>query len=148
MLHVSTLKHIKCIMYDTNYPNDENMDAQVKGKLAKVMKNMSSMEPFQIYILSKWVSKIHMWLVGYQNLPYVGQNTNVMIESQHSNLKATLKASKGRAHGCHIYCTIHKLTSDVLSLLLAPIDVVLKARQILDTCVMLSTQEGGVAIFK
>jgi hypothetical protein len=47
-------------MYDTNYPNDENMDSWVKGKLEKVMKNMSSMEPFWIYILSKWVSKTYV----------------------------------------------------------------------------------------
>ncbi len=46
--------------------------------------------PLWIYILSKWVSKTHMWLVGYYNLPYVGQNTNLVIESYHSNLKATL----------------------------------------------------------
>jgi len=64
-LYVLALKHIRCIMYDTNCLDDENMDSWVKGNLAKVMKNMSSMEPFWIYILSKWVSKTHMWLVGY-----------------------------------------------------------------------------------
>jgi hypothetical protein len=32
--------------------------------------------------------KTHMWVVGFQNLPYVGQDTKVVIESYHAILKA------------------------------------------------------------
>jgi hypothetical protein len=32
--------------------------------------------------------------MGSRNIPYVGQDTNLAIESYHENLKATLKATK------------------------------------------------------
>jgi hypothetical protein len=47
-----------------------------------------------------WQHKIHMWVVGFQNLPYVGQNTNATIENYHGTLKAQLKSGKSRLVGC------------------------------------------------
>jgi hypothetical protein len=35
-----------------------------------------------------WPHKIHMWVVGFQNLPYLGQDTNAAIESYHGTLKS------------------------------------------------------------
>jgi hypothetical protein len=35
-----------------------------------------------------------MWLTG--NLPHVGQDTNAAMESYYDNMKAVLRASKGR----------------------------------------------------
>jgi hypothetical protein len=38
-----------------------------------------------------------MWdVMGNCNLPYIGQDTNAMIESYHGNLKETLRATKSR----------------------------------------------------
>jgi hypothetical protein len=71
--------------------------------------------PFWVYIKAQWLSKTEMWVVDHLNLSYVGQDTNVSIESFHFNLKATLKASKGRALGRHVDWTIHMLMGDVLS---------------------------------
>jgi hypothetical protein len=55
-----------------------------------------------------------MWVVGYRNLPYVGQDTNVAIENYHANLKATLRSSKGRFHSKWVDWAIHALVGDVL----------------------------------
>jgi hypothetical protein len=35
-----------------------------------------------------WQHKTHMWVVGFRNLPYVGQDTNVAIENYYGTLKA------------------------------------------------------------
>jgi hypothetical protein len=51
-----------------------------------------------MYVRSKWLLKIIMWVVGNYNLPYARQHTNVDIENYHANLKATLQLSKGRFH--------------------------------------------------
>jgi hypothetical protein len=46
-----------------------------------------------------------MWVVGFQSLPYVGQNTNATIESDHGTLKAQLKSRKSILVGrCVDWC--------------------------------------------
>ena len=105
-----------------------------------------------------------MWVVGHRNLPYAGQDTNAAIESYHSNLKATLRASKGRAHGRRLDWMIYELTEEILSHYwyqamrkqhgFVPnlkqeqfvINAVLKAREIPDTCVTLPIADDGPAL--
>jgi hypothetical protein len=55
-----------------------------------------------------------MWMVGFRNLPYVGQDTNVAIESYHETLKPQLKLGKNKLVGCHVDWCIHELVGDVL----------------------------------
>jgi hypothetical protein len=43
---------------------------------------------FWKYMEENWWHKTHMWVVGFWNLPYVGQDTNVAIESYRGTLKA------------------------------------------------------------
>ncbi len=40
-----------------------------------------------------------MWVVGFRNLPCVGQDINVAIGSYHGTLKAQLKLGKSRLVG-------------------------------------------------
>jgi hypothetical protein len=54
-------------------------------------------------------------MVGFQNLPYVGQDTNAAIESYHGTLKAQLKSGKSRLIGCCVDWCIHELVGDVLT---------------------------------
>jgi hypothetical protein len=54
-------------------------------------------------------------VVGFQNLPYVGQNTNVAIESYHAILKAQLKSGKRRLVGHHVDWCIYELIGNVLT---------------------------------
>jgi hypothetical protein len=55
-----------------------------------------------------------MWVVGHRNLPYDGQVTNAAIDSYHFNLKATLRASKRKVHGCFLDGVIYELTKEIL----------------------------------
>jgi hypothetical protein len=96
---VSALKVLGNIMYNTNCPNDQKLDAWAKTELARVANEMPITNSFWSYIKSKWLQKIQMWVVGNRNLLYVGHDTNVAIENYHANLKAILYSSKGRFHG-------------------------------------------------
>jgi hypothetical protein len=51
-------------------------------------------QAFWSYVISEWVPKCEMWVMGNWNFPYIGHDTNAIIESYHANLKATLKVSK------------------------------------------------------
>ncbi len=52
-------------------------------------------------------------MVGLQNLPYVGQDTNVAIESYHAILKAQLKSGNRRlVDHCVDWC-IYELIGNV-----------------------------------
>jgi hypothetical protein len=87
-------------MYNTNCPDDQNMDAWAKCEVVeRVANNLLVIEAFWMYVKSKWLSKIEMWVVSNRNLPYAWQDTNAAIENYHANLKATLGQSKGRFHG-------------------------------------------------
>ncbi len=104
-----------------------------------------------------------MWVVGNQNIPYAGQDTNAKIENYHANLKVTLCSSKGRFHGRRVSWAIHALVGDLLlhywysglkksnGFVLNRkheqfvISVVLKAKMIPDSCVTLSTIGARVA---
>ncbi len=48
-------------------------------------------------------------MVGFQNLPSVGQDTNVAIESYHAILKAQLKLGKRRLVGRRVDWCIYEL---------------------------------------
>jgi hypothetical protein len=58
------------------------------------MERIPNVQAFWLYVMSKWVPKCEMWVIGNQNLPYVSEDTNATIESYHANLKATLKMTK------------------------------------------------------
>ncbi len=56
-----------------------------------------------------------MWVVRFRNLPYVGQDTDVIIKNHHVTLKAQLKSGKNKSVGCHVDWCIHELIGDVLT---------------------------------
>ena len=49
---------------------------------------------FLNYFEKTWMHKIKMWVRGYWNMPHANQDTNVVVESYHANLKAILKSSR------------------------------------------------------
>jgi hypothetical protein len=51
-----------------------------------------------------------MWVVGYRNLPYAGQDTNAAIEGYHGFLKSMLKSERSRMVGRRVDWTITALT--------------------------------------
>ena len=68
---------------------------------------------FWDYMTSQWGKKVHMWVVGYRNLPYAGQDTNAAIEGYHGFLKSVLKAERSCMVGRRVDWTITSLSEDV-----------------------------------
>ena len=163
-VRAGVLKGLGRIMYDTNCPNGDEIGPWAIRQLDALRGNFPIVNNFWAYFYSQWADKTHMWVVGHRNLPYAGQDTNAAIESYHSNLKATLRASKGRAHGRRLDWVIYELTEDILSHYwyqamrkqhgFVPnlkqeqfvINAVLKAREIPDSCVTLPIADDGPAL--
>ena len=163
-IRAAVLKGLGRIMYDTKCPQGDGMGPWAIRQLNALRDSFPIVSNFWSYFDKQWAVKTHMWVVGHRNLPYAGQDTNAAIESYHSNLKATLHASKGRAHGRRLDWVIYKLTGEILSHYwyqamrkqhgLVPnlkqeqfvINALLKAREIPDSCVTLPIADDGPAL--
>ena len=163
-IRAGVLKGLGRIMYDTKCPPGDEMGPWALRQLNALMESFPIVNNFWAYFNKQWADKTHMWVVGHRNLPYAGQDTNAAIESYHSNLKVTLRAAKGRAHGRRLDWVIYELTEEILSHYwyqamrkqhgFVPnlkqeqfvINAVLKAREIPDSCVTLPIAYDGPAI--
>ena len=163
-IRAGVLKGLGQIMYDTNCPEGGEMGPWAIRQLKSLMDSFPVVSNFWDYFNKQWADKTPMWIVGHRNLPYAGQDTNAAIESYHSNLKATLRASKGRAHGRRLDWVIYELTGEILSHYwyqamrkqhgFVPnlkqeqfvINAVLKAREIPDSAVTLPIADDGPAL--
>ena len=112
---VGVLKGLGCIMYDTKCPQGDEMVSWSLWQLNNFMNRLPIVNNFWTYFTKPWTNKTHMWIVGHWNLPYTRLDTNAAIENYHSNLKATVRASKGRAYGRHLDWVIYELTMEILS---------------------------------
>lgn len=74
-----------------------------------------------VYISEEWLPITKMWIMGHINLPYRGQNTNVVILRYQSNFKAIMKEWKGRGYERCATWTIYQLVKDYTFPLLVPI---------------------------
>ena len=163
-IRAGVLKGLGRIMYDTKCPPGDEMGPWALRQLNALEDSFPIVNNFWAYFNKQWADKTHMWVVGHRNLPYAGQDTNAAIESYHSNLKATLRAAKGRAHGRRLDWVIYELTEEIFSHYwyqamrkqhgFVPnlkqeqfvINAVLKAREIPDSCVTLPIADDGPAI--
>ena len=163
-IRAAVLKGLGNIMYDTKCPSGDEMGPWAIQQLNALIERFPVVDNFWAYFNKQWADKMPMWVVGHRNLPYAGQDTNAAIESYHSNLKATLRASKGRAHGRRLDWVIYELTGEILSHYwyqamrkqhgFVPnlkqeqfvINAVLKAREIPDSCVTLPIADDGPAL--
>ena len=163
-VRAGVLKGLGRIMYDTKCPPGDEIGPWAIRQLNNLRDSFPIVSTFWAYFDKQWAEKTHMWVVGHRNLPYVGQDTNAAIESYHSNLKATLRASKGRAHGRRLDWVIYELTEEILSHYwyqamrkqhgFVPnlkqeqfvINAVLKAREIPDSCVTIPIANDGPAL--
>ena len=64
---------------------------------------------------SHFISKVHMWVVGFRNLSYAGQDTNGAIESYHSYMKSILKAEMSQMVGRQVDWCIDALRGDIIT---------------------------------
>ena len=93
------LKELGSIMYDLEGPRGTDVERWAMLKILDLTAKYPSAKEFLQYVEEQWLFKAHMWMVGYRELPYNGQDTNAAIEGYHSTLKATLKATKCRMLG-------------------------------------------------
>jgi hypothetical protein len=102
-------------MYDKDGPSGIGAEMWAMNMLQYITSKYPTTNVFWKYMEENWRHKTHMWVVGFQNLPYDGQDTNVAIENYHGTLKAQLKLEKSRLVGLHVDCCIHELVEDVLT---------------------------------
>ena len=101
-------------MYNREGPQGVDAKPWVMLKIMHLMKKYPLAIDFWRYVEEQWLFWAHMWVVGYRELLYAGQDTNVAIEGYHSTLKATLKSRKCRMVGHRVNWLIHELTGEVL----------------------------------
>ena len=112
----------------------------------------------------QWLNKVHMWVVGYQNMDYCGQDTNAAIEGYHGFAKSILKSERSRMTGRRVDWCITALTEDVLDhywykdlrkekgfvdnkkMQDSVVSAILKARAIPDKDVTLPLKDGDTAL--
>jgi hypothetical protein len=78
-------------MCDKDGPSGAGAKMWAMNRLQYITSKYPTTNVFWKYMEENWQHKIHMWVVRFWNLPYVGQNTNATIESYHGTLKAQLK---------------------------------------------------------
>jgi len=101
-------------MYDKDDPSRTRVEMWAMHMLQYITSKYLASIVFWKYMEENWQHKTHMWVVGFRNLPYVGQDTNATIESYHGTLKAQLKSRKSRLVGYCVDWCIHELVGDVL----------------------------------
>lgn len=113
-----------------------------------------------MYMEKQWMPKLDMWITNNRHLLHAGQDTNVAIESYHSNMKAILMASRGCLARCCMDWLIHELTHDFImkykynqylkesdfisnkKVERLVINSVVQFLKIPDSCILLPTQAG------
>jgi hypothetical protein len=158
------LKNMGRIMHDIVQPDGKTPLDFAKEELQKLMEMILDVQTYWSYVISKWVPKCEMWVMGNQNLPYASHDTNAAIESYHANLKAILRVTKSRLCGRWVAWCRHQLLGDVLlhywyqSLRknwgFVPnkkqeqfvINIVLHARDIPNSCLTFPKDNGGYVI--
>jgi hypothetical protein len=102
-------------MYDKDGPSKVGAKMWTMNRLHYITSKCLVANVFWKYMEKNWWHKTHMWVVGFWNLPYVGQDTNATIKSYHGTLKAKLKSGKNRLVGFCVDWCIHELVRNVLT---------------------------------
>jgi hypothetical protein len=61
-----------------------------KEELLKLMETIPNVQTFWSYVISEWVPKCEMWVMGNWNLPYIDHDTNVAIKSDIKSFKVII----------------------------------------------------------
>jgi len=70
---------------------------------------------FIAYLKDHWTHKVTMWCVGNCNIPHARHDTNVVVESFHSNMKQIFFSSKEQFIGHIMDWLIFHLVGDVIT---------------------------------
>ena len=63
-----------------------------KGTIGTLETHYPILCEFRKYVMTQWLFKVHMYMVGSHNMLYPGQDTNAIIESYPSFMKSIMKA--------------------------------------------------------
>ena len=158
------MKELGTIMYDRSSPPGEEGKEWARIKIEELEKKYPKEGEFWEYMKEYWIEKAHMWVVGFRNLHYCGQDTNAAIEGYHGFAKSILKSERSRMTGRRVDWCITALTEDVhdhywykdlrkekgfvdnKKMQDKVVDSILKARLIPDTDVTLPLKEGDTAM--
>lgn len=108
------LKELGMLMYDRSSPPGEEGKAWAQHRIEELAKKYPGEVDFWDYVRTQWIDKVHMWVVGFRNLSYCGQDTNAAIEGYHGFAKSILKSERSRMIGRRVDWCITALTEDVL----------------------------------
>lgn len=108
------MRELGLLMYDKDSRSGPESAAWAKEKFEALGKRYPSEKEFWEYMEGQWLHKVHMWVVGYRNLPAAGQDTNAAIEGYHGFMKSILKSERTRMVGRRVDWCIHALTEDVV----------------------------------
>ena len=158
------LKELGLLMYDRTSPAGGESKSWAELKIDELEKKYPQESEFWEYMRMQWLDKVHMWVVGYRNLKYCGQDTNAAIEGYHGFTKSILRSERSRMTGRRVDWCITALTEDVVDhywykdlrkekgfidnkkLQDCVVDSILKARAIPDEDVTLPTEDGDTAL--
>ena len=113
LMMLAILKDLASIMYNKTRPLGHTATTWVIQKLQHLERTYPRAVEFWEYVNLQWLPKVHMWVVGYRNMPYAGQDTNAAIELYHNYMKSILKVEKSRMTSIRVDWCIHDLTGDV-----------------------------------
>ena len=156
------LRELGKIMYDRTGPSGDAAVPWATEKLAQLEEKFPLYPDFWEYMRSQWLNKVHMWVVGFRDLSYAGQDTNSAIERYHGYLKSVLKAERCRLAGRRVDWEIHMLMAvlrhywyqhfrkmygfiDNSKMQAVAVGSIIKARTIPDGDVRLPEYDGGPA---
>lgn len=108
------LKELGMLMYDRSSPPGEEGKAWAQQRIEELAKKYPGGVHLWDYIRTQWIDKVHMWVVGFRNLSYCGQDTNAAIEGYHGFAKSILKSKRSIMTGRRMDWCIAALTEDVL----------------------------------
>ena len=152
------------LMYDRTSPPGDDSKSWAELKIDELEKKFPQESEFWEYMKTQWLDKVHMWVVGYRNLSYCGQDTNAAIEGYHGFTKSILRSERSRMTGRRVDWCITALTEDVVDHYWykdlrkekgfidnkkcqdTVVDSILKARAIPDDDVTLPVHEGDTAL--
>ena len=112
-LCVAVLKGIADMIYTRDGKKGQNAVAHAEQKFFDFKAQFSMFKEFVDYFEKQWMGNMSMWVIGFQNIPHVDQDTNAAVESYHANMKSILFSSQQQLSGCRIDWLIYQGTSMV-----------------------------------
>lgn len=98
-MRIHILKGLAFLMYYEDGMKGQNDVEHAKQKYDDLKTEFPNAILFFDYFSKQWISKAEMWVTGFCNIPHAGQDTNVVVESYHVNMKAILATDCRRLFG-------------------------------------------------